>query len=280
MTPEQNQEKAPPRASAVVVSYNRVDLLRACLQSLEKSQGRETLQFIVVDNGSRDGSAQLETEFPHVRFFRLPKNFGLTKALNIGWRAAEADYVLFLHDDTEVEPEAIGRLAGVLDASPDAAAVCPLLVDEEGRPAPQLGSLPPEGVWEPARPEGAEPFSVQYARGAALMVRSFVIKSMRQLDERYGQFGTDADLAAHIRRGGKQILLVPDARVRHHGGPPSSSLERADFLLGRAVFIGKHFGLVAGLQARLGTIFRPLLGFRLGELKYTLAGQKINGTQG
>jgi GT2 family glycosyltransferase len=262
----------------VVVSRNRVELLRRCLESLEKSEGRDTVQIIVVDNGSTDGSQELDAEFPNVRFSRLPKNFGLTKALNIGWRAAEADYVFLLHDDTELEPDAIVRLAAVLDSTPDAAAVSPLLVDEQGRPAPQLGQLPPEGTYQPAQPPGSEPFAVTYPRGAALMVRAFVIKSIRQVDERYGQFGSDADLAAHIRRGGKKILLVPEARARHQGGA-DGTLRRADFLLGRATFIGKHQGFGAGLQARLGTILGPLLGLRWGELRYTLGGQKIDGSQ-
>lgn len=281
MTPPANPEQPiPPRVSSVVVSSNRVDFLCRSLEALEKSEGREALQVIVVDSGSTDGSAQLENDFPNVRFFRLPKNFGLTKAMNIGWRAAEADYVLFLHEDTEVEPQTIPRLAAVLDSTPDAAAVCPLLVDEEGRPAPQLGSLPPDGQYAPAQPTGSEPIAVTYPRGAALMVRAFVIKSMRQLDERYGQFGTDADLAAHIRRGGKKILLVPDARTQHAGGRDYGPLRRADFLLGRAVFIGKHMGFAAGLKARVASILGPLLSFRWGELRYTLAGQKIDGNQG
>ena len=108
MTPRPNPEEppAPPRVSVVVVSCNRIDRLRACLEALEKSQGRERLQIIVVDNGSRDGSAQLENDFPNTQFFKLPKNFGLTKAMNIGWRAAEAEYIFFLHEDTEVEPDA------------------------------------------------------------------------------------------------------------------------------------------------------------------------------
>ena len=56
-------------------------------------------------------------------------------------------------------------------------------------------------------------------------------------------------------------------------------LERADFLLSRAVFLGKYEGFGAGLQARLAAVFGPLFGFRFGELKHTLAGQKIDGTQ-
>jgi len=277
MNPE--QPPAPPRVSVVVVSRDRIERLRACLQALEKSAGRETLQLIVVDNGSADGSAQLDSEFPKVQFSRLPKNFGLTKAMNIGWRASDADYVFFLHEDTEVEPDAVERLAAVLDSTAEASGVCPLLVDPEGRPAPQLGNLPPDGQWRPAQPSGEEPQAVLYPSGAALMVRAFVIKSTRQIDEHYGQFGADADLAALIRRGGRKILLVPQARVRHYGGGRDSAMLRADFRLARATYLGKHHGFTAGLQARLGTVLGPLAGFRFGELKYTLSGQKIDGKQ-
>jgi len=262
----------------VVVSHNRADLLRKCLESVEKAEGRETFQVIVVDNGSRDGSAQIDGDFPAVQFIRLPKDFGLTKAMNIGWRAADSEYVFFLHEDTEVEPAAAMRLAETLDARSDAAAVCPLLVDAEGKPAPQLGTLPPDGRWRVAQPAGSEPEAVEYPRGAALMVRVFLIKAIRQIDERYGQFGSDADIAAQMRRAAKKILLVPQARARHSGGTRTAH-ERADFLMGRAVFIGKYQGFAAGLKARLASVFGPLAAFRFGELRYTVSGQKIDGTQ-
>ncbi|HTS62820.1 MAG TPA: glycosyltransferase [Candidatus Acidoferrales bacterium] len=280
MTPQPNteQEKQPPRVSVVVVSRNRAGDLRQGLQSIESSSGRERYQLIVVDNGSTDGAARLDDEFPNSQFIRLPKNFGLTKAWNLGWRAADAEYVLFLHDDTQVEPDAIALLADALDSNPDAAAACPLLVDDRGQPAPQLGKLPPTGEWSPA-PAATEARPVEFPRGAAVMARVFFIKAIRQIDDRYGQFGCDADLAAEIRRASRKILLVPRARVRHSGRATYSSLERADFLLSRAVFQGKYQGFGAGLQARIAAVLGPLFGFRLGELRYTLGGQKIDGTQ-
>ena len=67
-------------------------MLRQCLAALEKSEGRERLQIVVVENGSMDGSEQLDSEFPDLQWIRLPKNFGLTKAMNLGWRAADAEY--------------------------------------------------------------------------------------------------------------------------------------------------------------------------------------------
>jgi GT2 family glycosyltransferase len=267
-------------ASVVIPNWNGRDLLDKYLPSvIDALSGNPANEVIVVDNGSTDGSAQWDAEFPKVQFVRLPKNFGLTKAMNIGWRAADAAYVFFLHDDAAVEPSTIVRLADLLDANPDAAAVCPLLVDGEGRPAPQLGSLPPDGNWRPAEPAGDDPMVVRYPRGAALMMRVFLIKAIRQIDEHYGQFGGDADLAAQILKASRKILLAPAARARHEGSAGYSSAERADFLLSRAVFLEKYSGFGRGLQARMAAIFGPLLAFRLGELRSTLAGQKIDGTQ-
>ena len=256
-----------------------MELLRECLRSVEASREGGRLQVIVVDNGSRDGAGQIDSEFSNVQVVRLPKNFGLTKALNLGWRAADAEYVLFLHDDTRVEQETVALLADALDANPEAAAVCPLLIDDQGHPAPQLGSLPPTGEWRPAEPIGTDPFAVQYPRGAALMARVFFIKAIRQIDARYGQFGSDADLAAEIRRASRKILLVPAAKVWHRGAGAYSSIERADFLQARAVFLGKYYGFASGIKARIASVLGPLAGFRFGELRYTLSGQKIDGTQ-
>ena len=98
---------------------------------------------------------------------------------------------------------------------PEAAAVVPLLVDAGGRPAPQLGSLPPDGKWRPAEPSGDDPIAVEYPRGAALMMRVFLIRAVRQIDERYGQFGGDADLAAQILKA-----LEENSAGAHGSRPP------------------------------------------------------------
>jgi N-acetylglucosaminyl-diphospho-decaprenol L-rhamnosyltransferase len=273
----------PPLASVLIISHNRKEMLQRCLASVEKCADRERIEILVVDNGSSDGSAQLESEFPAVRFIRLPRNFGLTKALNIGIRAAAGEQVFFLHDDTEVSPEAVGRLAGVLEREPDAAAACPLLVTSEGQPAPQLAELPgPDRVYPSWRPAafGQEPQPVEYASGAALMVRRYFLRAMRHIDERYGQHGSDAEVCRQIRHAGRKLLLVPSARVVHlGGGEPESALEEADQALAAAAFLTKHYGPVSGLKQRLGVILKSLLTFRLRRLAHVVSGQKIDGSQ-
>ena len=114
--PKEKEAPQPLKASVVVVSCNRIELLRRCLTALELSEAREQMEIIVVDNGSTDGSAQLEDEFRGATFIRIPRNFGLTKAMNLGLRAAQGSYVLFLHEDTEISPDTVRELAAKLDA--------------------------------------------------------------------------------------------------------------------------------------------------------------------
>lgn len=285
MVEETGQEQKPVLITALIVSHNRVRGLRRCLEALAQSEDREKIEVIVVDNGSTDGSPEMENDFPGVRFIRIPRNFGLTKALNIGVRGSAGEFILLLHDDTEVAPDTLRVLSSILEARPEIGAVCPLLVDEGGAPAPQIRSLPtpqrPFAPWLPADPAAGEQ-TVEYALGAALMFRSFFLRAMRQIDERYGLYGSDAELCAQVRRAGKKILLVPSTRVTHHveaGPSPGLSLRSADFRLGVAAYLGKHFGFVAGLTARLSGIFSSLGHMKLGQLKHIVTGQKIDGSQ-
>jgi len=284
----------PPGTTVLVVSYNRADLLRKAVEALECSKDRDKIEVLVVDNGSTDGSAELEVDFPNTRFIRMPRNFGLTKALNVALRSATGEFILLLHEDTEVSPETVSLLTRILENQSDVGAACPLLVTPDGQPAAQLSSLPAPGrtslEWRPADPAlGEQP--VEYARGAAIMVRSLSLKAMGKIDERYGTYGSDAEICYQVRRAGKRVLLAPDARVIHHGRTELDTGTRAavdaDRILGMAVYVRKRFGIVRGLLYRIYTVLGALGGlltFRDFSYHFSLfgallSGQKIDGTQ-
>ncbi|MGQ9657767.1 MAG: glycosyltransferase family 2 protein, partial [Fimbriimonadales bacterium] len=75
-----------PEVSVIIVSYNTRDLLRACIESLRCAQGdTETVEIIVVDNASSDGSAAMVAEkFPPVRLIANPDNRGYGSEFNQG----------------------------------------------------------------------------------------------------------------------------------------------------------------------------------------------------
>ena len=110
-----------PDLSVVIVSYNTRELLRQCLLSLRASQGI-TLEIIVVDNASSDGSAEMtRSEFPEALLLAQAMNSWYCAGNNIGIRAASADTVLLLNPDTEVAPDALALMLAYLRDHPQCA---------------------------------------------------------------------------------------------------------------------------------------------------------------
>lgn len=278
MTPQADlPERQTPRISVVIVSYNRVDQLRGNLQALGADH-----QVVVVDNGSWDGAENLGAEFPHIRFSRLPKNFGLTKALNIGLRAAEGEYILCLHDDVRITGEAVARLADFLELRADVGGVCPLLTDVSGNPIPQTRALPTPSNPDPALrlPGEGEESSVECVSGAALMFRSFFLRALRHVDERYGTYGSAIEICAQLRRAAKKVVILHSVTAIHENAPspvPPGALA-GDRAAGTAVFLGKHHGFVSALIYRLKTALGALVTLRFSVLAGVVSGQKIDGT--
>src|SRR5712692_1334214 len=98
--------------SVVVANWNRRDLLRACLASLERQTFRD-FEIIVVDNGSEDGSADMvAAEFPAARLIRNSENRGFCAANNQGIAAARGRFIALLNNDAEAGPRWLEALLG------------------------------------------------------------------------------------------------------------------------------------------------------------------------
>ena len=111
------------RISAVVVAWNRRDLLRECLSALA-AQTRPLDAIVVVDNASDDDSAQVAREIlPDVRLIRLTRNTGGAGGFAVGVAAAvadtAADLIWIMDDDTVPEPTALEELEAARGRLPD-----------------------------------------------------------------------------------------------------------------------------------------------------------------
>lgn len=293
-----------PKVSVLILSYNRAAQLRRCLAALHQSQGLETMEIIVLDNGSQDGSATLDSEFPEVKFQRMARNFGATKALTIGARTALADLLLFLEPEVEVEPGTVMALVEALESTPEAAGVCPLLTDPAGNIANKVYRLPGKqdlsqawregilpGAYMPPMDSGAVP--VEYPGRTALMIRKQFLQAMNYFDARYGHAWADLELSFQIRHAGKKIFLIPGARAILQPYEPNWNSSQqatlaADSCLGAAAFLSKRYGLMTGIGFQLGAILSTLgkmltfqrFGYQGKVLLGLLGQQKIDGSQG
>ncbi|HIE52494.1 MAG TPA: glycosyltransferase [Armatimonadetes bacterium] len=108
--------------SVCIVNWNTCDLLRACLRSIYAYPPQVSYEVLVVDNASRDGSAEMvRREFPQVRLFANAENLGYAEGNNQCLRAARGEYLLLLNPDTEIVPHLCSPSSQISDDQPPVA---------------------------------------------------------------------------------------------------------------------------------------------------------------
>jgi GT2 family glycosyltransferase len=291
------QEPQAPRVSAILVGYNQAPALRRAIEALEHSRDRDRLEILVVDCGSRDESTQLDSDYPAINMLRLPHHLGAARAMNIATRTAKAELLFYISPDVEVGHDTVTSLADRLQPDADTpetevAAVCPLLVDAEGRPASRIHPIPTRAELGEAARGGPLPavtldvaqesIVVAYPELDAVLVRKHFIRSMNYFDQRFGHYWADADLAMQIRRAGKQIRLFPGIRATYHPAPDpleGDPLARADRVSGAAALVGKYEGTGAAFGFRVGAVLSALARLDLGMVGKLTGRQKLDGSQ-
>ena len=233
----------PAKKSAVVVSYNVCDLLRACLESLKRArESGELDEIIVVDSSSSDGSdGMVRDQYPDVAL-QVVANRGFGAGVNAGLAASSGDAILILNPDTVVCPGAVNALSTSLFSSPGTGMVGPQLRYPDGTPQPSRRRFPTAWTpvfestileeWLPANRwvrhyrmldgPGHRETSVDWLVGAAMMVRREVVEQAGGLDVSFWLYGEELEWCYRIRRHGWQIRYVPDATIIHHEGSSTS----------------------------------------------------------
>jgi N-acetylglucosaminyl-diphospho-decaprenol L-rhamnosyltransferase len=256
--------------SVIIVSWNTRGLLAGCLESLNGEIGRLDglgVEAFVVDNASSDGSAAMVREdFPWVRLIESPENRGFAGGSNLALVKATGRYLLLLNPDTVLEGDTIARLRAALGSCPKLAAVGAQLVNRDGTDQDSDGTFP--SMWteiplvnrlahyrpRPA-PSLADPdtaagklpilMSVDWASGAALMIRAEALAHVGLLDEGFWLYTEEADWCFRARRAGWEIALAPDVRVRHFRRAASRQNfveSLLHFHRSRLLFVRKHRG--------------------------------------
>jgi GT2 family glycosyltransferase len=284
---EEQAVQPPPfsKVTAVIVSRDCVDDLRRCLTALRQSHYRELIEAIVVDAGSRDGSADVDREFEGVNCLRLPQNFGKTRARNIGFRTATSELLLLLDPQVEPAKDMVEKLAKALESTPDAWVTAPRLLDPSGAPVPNAYRLPDAEALKAAcrartgLPRSVATGMVEAVDSGAILLRKSLITGMNYLDEKkFAQFWAELDIFRQVRSAGKKVQVVEDASaIVHPGGaqPEDEILEAADRILGAQGYLTKTQGFGSGLSFRVSMTLSSLGNFRL--FRYLVMGQRIDG---
>jgi hypothetical protein len=122
-----------PLLSIVVPVHGKWDYTRACLVSVEAHRPAAPFEVVVVDDASPDRTAELVAASPGVRLVRTEHNIGFIGACNLGANHARGSYLLFLNNETEVQPGALDALVDAADSDDQIGLVGAMLVYPDGR---------------------------------------------------------------------------------------------------------------------------------------------------
>ena len=260
----------PIDLTVVIVSWNVCGLLRRCLKSIVETHtpGRPTVEIIVVDNASSDGSAEMvRAEFPQARLIANTGNRGFTTANNQGLAASRGRYLMLLNPDSELVGNALATMAGYLEEYPQVGVLGPQLRYGDGRLQPSRRRFPTlvtaifestvVGEWWPNNPfarryrmadtpdDATQP--VDWLVGACLLVRREAYQQAGGLDEGFFMYSEEVDWCRRIRSAGWDIVYLPAAVVLHHEGKSSEQVTPARhiyFQSSKVRYFRKHHGAV------------------------------------
>ena len=247
---------------AIVVTYNRRELLEECLTAVFAQQSAPD-EVIVIDNASTDGTPELVRErFPAAHLERLAENLGGAGGFHRGLELGHArghDWLWLMDDDTIPAPDALAALHAGIERAPEPPALVTSQVQwTDGRLHPMNMPVP---RWR-SMPEVADA-----ARHGLVAVRSATFVSVliaRETVDRYGLplaryfiWTDDTEYTARALRS-ERGYLVPESVVVHKTRTPHTAIDDTG---GRFYFHVRN-----SLLLLRGTSYTPIE--RLDYLRY------------
>lgn len=237
-----SDNRITPPVAVIILNWNGAALLREYLPQVIAATSPALARVIVADNGSTDDSRRiLAEEFPQVETLLFDKNYGFAEGYNraLG-HYRDYPYTVLLNSDVAPAPGWVEPLLEFMESHPrcggcqpkllsythrsrfEYAGACGGYLDRNGYPYCRGRIF---GVCEDDNGQYDTVAEVDWATGAALMVRTAVYLQCGGLDPSFFAHMEEIDLCWRIRLAGYSLYAVPSSAVYHLGGgslPPSN----------------------------------------------------------
>lgn len=263
---------ARPDLTVVMVTHNGQGMALQTLRSAMGSAGRASVEWLVVDSGSTDGTPDaIEREFEEVRVLRR-SNRGFAASNNVALATARGRYVLLLNPDVEIRSGTLGDLVAAMDARPELGLASVIQRGPDGRlhqsirrfptPLRSLGAALFAAYWPPLPAfQELETRAHRYEReetadwlvGAFLIARREAVAAVGPMDERFFLYSEEIDWCYRFWQARWPVAHLPVIAVTHHVGGRSHSDLMPQLSHSRMLFAAKHYGAArrAGIRAAL-----------------------------
>ncbi len=221
-----------PLVSIIIPLYNRLSFTQKCVESLFANTPPVRFEVIFVDNGSTDGTPaylqNLQQAHSNVRVILNKENVGFAQANNQGAQIAQGKYLLFLNNDTEVQPGWLDALLEIAENDPRVGAVGSkllfpdgtiqhagvVIVNDKMHGDPLLATH--NFYKEPAdKPEANRAMTYQALTAACLLVRKNLFDELQGFDTQFWNGYEDVDLCFRIAQQNYLLVYQPKSVVYH-----------------------------------------------------------------
>lgn len=220
--------------SVIIVNWNGKKHLEKCLPSLNK-QSYPKIEVILVDNASRDGSVEyVKKNFPKTKIIINRQNLGFAQANNIGYRASQGEYILFLNNDTKVTKNFLTELIKVLESDEEIGGAqsklllmdTPEKLDSVGAYLTNTGFLYHYGTYKADSKKYDRQINLYSVKGASMMFKREVLEKVKTDDEifdkRFFAYFEETDMCHRVWLAGYKIVYAPKSVIYHKLGATSA----------------------------------------------------------
>lgn len=219
-----------PKVFVIILNWNGKQHLTYNLPSVTQTD-YENLEVVVVDNASGDDSvAWVREHFPTVTVIETGFNWGYAGGNNVGIRYAlanQADYVVLLNNDTEVDPRWIREAVEVAESHPDVGMVGFGTIGEyrQNEDPTREKFKQAQAEWVPS-----EMTPATHITGCALFMRGDMLRHIGILDDVYFAYAEEDDLLNRALRAGYQQVRITVPVWHFNGGSWGKRAYRASYL--------------------------------------------------
>jgi hypothetical protein len=276
--------------SVVIVAWNAKHYVELCLESLAKAPPRRSMEVLVVDNASEDGTSEMiETQFPWVKLTKSSENLGFSKGNNVAIRKCQGKYIALVNPDVIVFPGCLDALADFLDENPKVGNVGPRVFNPDMsmqstcRRFPTLWNNFCSATGLSSRFKNSRFFAgehmfyfphdrtlaVDVIVGCFSMIRRETFDEVGLLDEGLWMYGDDVDWCRRAWNAGWQVMFYPGGQSIHDRGKTTAPYPvRFAVAQQRSVlhYWKKHHTFLGVLGIRTIMFFRHLLRYTVALL--------------
>lgn len=276
-----------PLVSIVTINYDHPEVTCALLESLRQLT-YANVEVIVVDNASpNDDPAIIAKSFPEIVFIQSKENLGFAGGNNLGVRQAKGKYILFLNNDTEVDPGFIEPLVEKLESNPKIGAVSPKIkfffqpdtIQFSGQAPINPYTMRSYGYGYGVKDNGQFDMDTptSFVHGAAMMIPMTVIRKVGMMAEIFFLYYEELDWGARIRAAGYELWYVNNSTVLHKESMSTGKLTPfKTYYMNRArvLYLRRN---VHGFSFLVSFLYQTLVSVPKNTVTFFIKGQRGHG---